>query len=164
MKKRIRKTGEVVDVIAYSSCHTRMNDDYVSYIDSKGEENHAVRGLNYYWDFEDVEEELHTDIDWEKRRYEIAKDIMANIYDLSKEDMYAHMAVLAADALISELGKGDSTHDNPKLAVCRCCGSCVYFENEDAFGEGYCIVNNELKHCSSDACEKWKMNKEGREE
>lgn len=42
MKKRIRKTGEVVDVIAYSRCHTRMNDDYVSYIDSKGEENHKI--------------------------------------------------------------------------------------------------------------------------
>lgn len=50
-------------------------------------------------------------------------------------------------------------HDNFKLA--HCCGTCLHFENEDAIGEGYCIVNNELKHCASDACEKWEMNKEG---
>lgn len=52
-------------------------------------------------------------------------------------------------------------HDNPELAVCRCCGTCVHFENEDAMGNGYCSVNKELKHCTSDACEKWKKNKEG---
>lgn len=55
----------------------------------------------------------------------------------------------------------DNIHDNPELAVCRCCGTCVHFENEDVYGNGYCNVNNELKNCTSDACEKWKKNKEG---
>lgn len=129
MKKRIRKTGEIVDVIAYSGCHSRMNDDYVSYIDSKGEEHQAVRGLNYYLDFEDVEEEpalSETDIDWEERRYSIAKKFMSFIlgranYDplsapmmccsVSEEkanpyEYVASMSVQAADALIAELKKG----------------------------------------------------------
>ena len=48
MKKRLRKTGEVVDVITYSNpyCSERDDMDCVSYIDSKGIEHHSERGLN----------------------------------------------------------------------------------------------------------------------
>ena len=69
MKKRIRKTGEIVDVINYSAPNLgREKDDYVSYIDSKGIEHVAEHGLNIHWDFEDVEEELTKEIDWEQVR------------------------------------------------------------------------------------------------
>ena len=114
MKKRIRKTGEIVDVINYSLSYLgRDKDDYVSYIDSKGIEHVAEHGLNIQWDFEDVEEELSTQIDWEQRRYEIAKDIMAaflsnfcsNVY-VGNPDEQAKSAVMFADALITELKKG----------------------------------------------------------
>lgn len=110
MKKRIRKTGEIVDVISYNkySLTSRNSDlDWVSYIDSRGREYEHEKGLNIYWDFEDVEEVLSTDIDWEKRRYEIAKDILVATYDYPMDGKpYAKIAVGIADALIAELKKG----------------------------------------------------------
>ena len=109
MKKRIRKTGEIVDVISWNNLlgKERSSLDSVSYIDSKGNECVRVKGLNLAWDFEDVEEVLSTDIDWETRRYEIAKDILAATYDYPMDGKpYAKIAVGIADALIAELKKG----------------------------------------------------------
>lgn len=110
MKKRIRKTGEIVAVISYNKyTNTARNSelDWVSYIDSKGMEHEHEKGLNIYWDFEDVEEVLSTDIDWEQRRYEIAKEVFASIYDFTIDRInFAKYAVDAADALIAELKKG----------------------------------------------------------
>ena len=110
MKKRIRKTGEIVDVISYNKyTSTARNSelDWVSYIDSKGVEHEHEKRLNIYWDFEDVEEVLSTDIDWKQRRYEIAKEVFASIYDFTIDRInFAKYAVDAADALIAELKKG----------------------------------------------------------
>lgn len=55
MKARNRKTGEIVDVISYSSSTTQTNGSYVSYIDSEGIKHDAERG-NYFWDFEPLPE------------------------------------------------------------------------------------------------------------
>ena len=125
MKKRIRKTGEIVDVIAWYNLMgaERDRDDSVSYIDSKGNECVNVGGLNLAWDFEDVEEVLSTDIDLEQRRYDIAKNCIIGI--LGNDEMVdlangaglkkncrdiptnvAEIAVAVADALIAELKKG----------------------------------------------------------
>ena len=110
MKKRIRKTGEIVDVISWNKYTiTARNSelDWVSYIDSKGMEHEHEKGLNIYWDFEDVEEVLSTDIDWKQRRYEIAKEVFASIYDFTIDRInFAKYAVDAADALIAELKEG----------------------------------------------------------
>lgn len=125
MKKRIRKTGEIVDVIScnkYTNTARNSELDWVSYIDSKGMEHEHEKGLNIYWDFEDVVEVLSTDIDWEQRRYEIAKTMMHAIYlddgnaersdksgfDFEYKDLQgsAKEAVRYADALIAELKKG----------------------------------------------------------
>ena len=125
MKKRIRKTGEIVDVISFNKyTNTARNSelDWVSYIDSKGMEHEHEKRLNIYWDFEDVEEVLSTDIDWEQRRYEIAKTMMHAIYlddgNAERADKSglgfeykdfqgsAKEAVRFADALIAELKKG----------------------------------------------------------
>lgn len=112
MKKIIRKTGEIVDVIAWYNLMgaERDKDDSVSYIDSKGNECVKVEGLNLAWDFEDVEGELTTEIDWERRRFETAKAAMIGlmaghnaIYEAKK---LAPMAIEYADALINELRKG----------------------------------------------------------
>lgn len=47
------------------------------------------------------------DIDWEQRRYEIAKEVFASIYDFTIDRInFAKYAVDAADALIAELKKG----------------------------------------------------------
>jgi hypothetical protein len=56
MKYRNRHTGEVVNIICWGGHTQRAENDYVSYIDGKGEEHEAERGLNYYWDFEPIEE------------------------------------------------------------------------------------------------------------
>ena len=87
-------------------------EDYVHYKTSdtivKG-----VNGLNLYQDFEDIEEQLTKEIDWEERRYCIAKDIMAAFLSNSNvavhgdsAEEHASDAVLYADALIAELKKG----------------------------------------------------------
>lgn len=109
MKKRLRKTGEIVDVIAWYNMLGAERDrgDSVSYIDSKGNECVKVEGLNLSWDFEDVEEVQSTNIDWEQRRYEIAKNILAATYDYPMDGKsYAKVAVGVADSLIAELRKG----------------------------------------------------------
>ena len=109
MKKRIRKTSEIVDVIAWYNLlgAERDRNDSVSYIDSKGNECVKVEGLNLAWDFEDVEEVLSTDIDWEQRRYEVAKEVFASIYDFTIDRInFAKYAVDAANALIAKLKEG----------------------------------------------------------
>lgn len=124
MKKKIRKTGEIVDVITYNNLYLpeRYCSDSVSYIDSKGVEHLNEKGLNLWWDFEDVEEVLNTDIDWGQRRYEIAKTMLHAIYlddgnaeradksglGIEYKDFQgsAKEAVRFADALISELKEG----------------------------------------------------------
>ena len=127
MKKRIRKTGEIVDVVSFNNFYQSERDDsdQVSYIDSKGVEHHHVRGLNLWWDFEDIpiedtripnfDWERIPNFDWEQRRYEIAKTVVhgqltgpiiegvdpnPSIPDLAK------LAVNIADAIIAELKKG----------------------------------------------------------
>lgn len=110
MKKRIRKTGEIVDVIScnkYTNTVRNSELDWVSYIDSKGMEHEHEKGLNIYWDFEDVKEVPNTHIDWGQRRYKIAKEVFASIYDFTIDRInFAKYAVDAADALIAELKKG----------------------------------------------------------
>ena len=107
MKKRIRKTGEIVDVITYfTPCGTHRSEcDSVSYIDSQGGEHVKELGLNIHWDFEDVEEPSK-EIDWDERRYEIAKEVFASIYDIFQNKGLEKLAVHAADSLIAELKKG----------------------------------------------------------
>ena len=119
MKKRIRKTGEIVDVIScnkYTSTARNSELDWVSYIDSKGCEHEHEKGLNIYWDFEDVGEEPTKEIDWEQVRIDASIAAMAAlanacndmeerackglVYNVAKD------AVRYADALIAELKKG----------------------------------------------------------
>lgn len=106
MKAKIRKTGEVVDVITYSGHTYRSDIDVVSYIDSKGNECVDMK-MNRFWDFEDVEESL---IDWEQRRYEISKDVLSAFLSNSNEIIFegnpedhAKDAVVFADTLIKKL-------------------------------------------------------------
>ena len=75
MKKRIRKTGEIIDVICYSGGTDRYVNDSVSFIDSEGNERQE-KGMNYYWDLEDIEEESKLKY-WEHLRNKAALKIFA---------------------------------------------------------------------------------------
>ena len=112
MKKRIRKTGEIVDVISSENV-------LVSYIDSDGN-TWANIPRNPFEDFEDVEEELTKEIDWEKVRIKAAIAFEATMISSSKwvipknakteeaPECYANAAISYADTLIAELKKGDN--------------------------------------------------------
>ena len=111
MKKRIRKTGEVVDVISYYNCYCSERDttDSVSYIDSKGIEHRNEMGLNIWWDFEDVEEAPSTGIDWEQIRIKAAISALQGFAaspQIASAETLVRWSVIAADALIAELKKG----------------------------------------------------------
>lgn len=112
MKKRIRKTGEIVDVISYNKyTNTKRNSylDWVSYIDSKGREYEHEKGLNIYWDFEDVEEIPGTNIDWGQVRIKASISALQGFAaspQIASTDTLVRWSVGAADALISELKKG----------------------------------------------------------
>jgi len=108
MKAIIKKTGEIVDVIAYSGNFERKPTDTVDYIDNRGVEYHNEK-LNYYLDLAPVN---ISDIDWEQRRYEIAKDILEafntgeGAYGDEKYMSYVvNISVKFADLLIKELKK-----------------------------------------------------------
>lgn len=101
MKARLIKTGEEVTIIAISKksgtiqyygsdgiCHQcKINDKAIEFINTTGSQS----------------------IDWEQRRYEIARDIMAASFDQPMTGAsiasYVHNCVLWADSLIEELKK-----------------------------------------------------------
>lgn len=111
-KYRIRKTGEIVDVISYvgSTQRNEYCQDKVSYIDSKGFEHPDVH-MNLYWDFEEISNEVENpikrEIDWEVRRYEIAKAVLLEIIKDFKHLDPVEKSVSYADSLIRILKGGD---------------------------------------------------------
>lgn len=112
MKARIRKTGEVVEIITYSGGTTRNECiDRVSYIDSKGA-LHDREPLNYYWDFEQITDDKEVNsqkTDWDKVRVQAAIGAMQVLLGKNNYDTYKDIAAQAvgyADALVKELLKG----------------------------------------------------------
>lgn len=92
MKAKIKSTGETVNV------HEDINGDFVT------ESGSLYR--NWQLEFE-------KEIDWEQRRYEIAKELMRgfainphNMLVDAKIGTLAEWSVSGADALIAELRKG----------------------------------------------------------
>lgn len=92
MKAKIKSTGETVNV------HEDINGDFVTESGS----------LYRSWQLE-----FEKEIDWEQRRYEIAKELMrgfaANPHNMlvdAKIGTLAEWSVSGADALIAELKKG----------------------------------------------------------
>jgi hypothetical protein len=108
MKARIRKTGEIVDIICYGGSPNRRSDilDYVNYIDSKGIEHTEPNNLNYYWDFEPIETAI--DEHWQDVRERAAIVAMQGIMnffgslDYNRETI-AKLAVEQADAIVEQL-------------------------------------------------------------
>lgn len=109
MKARIRKTGEVVEIISYSGFTSRNEMlDNVAYIDSQGKE-HPREPLNFYWDFETItDENTSSTIDWNQARLQIALEMAKFVCKESKSINLKDLAarcVMFADALIEELKK-----------------------------------------------------------
>lgn len=109
MKVRVKETGEIINIADYARVRLDKCDSYGNPIELS---------------FDDVEilQERSDNIDWEQRRYEIAKETVTAI--MSNEDFYhqvlcegaehgqrqiqtniARAAVIFADALIKELKK-----------------------------------------------------------
>ena len=89
MKAKIRKTGEIVDIICYGGSPLNRSDvlDYVNYIDQQGAEHTEPNHLNYYWDFEPIE--TATDEHW--------------------QDIMERAAIAAMQGTITILGSSDRT-------------------------------------------------------
>ena len=65
-------TGEIVNVVSWGA-----NRTYTDYYDSKGEFHHT--DLNRYNHFEEIIESPQSGIDWEQRKYDLAKDMFSRM-------------------------------------------------------------------------------------
>lgn len=103
-KKRIRKTGEIIDVITFCGNTVPDEKDCINCINSKGEVQKL--NLNYYWDLENVpDDEVHY---WEKLRDKAAIKIFANrVATLGRLDTFRgeiiDISIKEADELIKRL-------------------------------------------------------------
>lgn len=113
MKAKIKKTGEIVEVICYGGNPLSRSDvlDYVNYIDSRGVEHTEPNHLNYYWDFEPIE--TNTNDHWQDVRERAAIAAMQsfigkfniNTRDSRDCEKISKLAIEQADSLIEELKK-----------------------------------------------------------
>lgn len=97
MKAKVKDTGEIVDV--KFSTHPNPSVDETYWWCSDKQESYHKSELDF----------MECDIDWEQRRYEIAKDIVANSFSTPMGNVsivsYIHDCVQVADLLIEELKK-----------------------------------------------------------
>lgn len=95
MKAKVIETGEIVDV--RPNGEKTVQHRCTTYVTADGRE------------LLDMELDFLPTIDWEQRRYEIARDIMVATFDQPMTGAsiasYVHSCVLWADALIEELKK-----------------------------------------------------------
>ncbi len=109
MKARDKKTGEIVEVERYGA-----DGSYTVFRNSDGELMNLP--VSFYDNYEEIVETEDT-IDWEQRRYEIAKVFLPNaaiavnadakdwMEGMSYPQASATLAIRYADALIEELKK-----------------------------------------------------------
>ena len=100
MKARIKKTGEIINIANYATVTLEKCDSYGNPIELR---------------FDEVEilQEPTSDIDWEQRRYEIAKSALQGFFANSEPSIaqgtsfrqIAGWSVEIADILIAELRK-----------------------------------------------------------
>ncbi len=109
MKAKVIETGEIIDVIKIPD---RIGG-FERYWDRKNEKEYSTHELDFRVGVQ-MNEETVKPIDWEQRRYEIAKDVLAA--SLTKTNVskktYANICVQWADALIAELKKQANEENN----------------------------------------------------
>lgn len=117
LRYRLRKTDELVEVIAWETAEkgSRSENDWVSYIDSHGEE-HVKEHLTLEWDLviDNPLDSLMTKWEpmklpefdpWEQRRYELVKEMFLAAY---KDDVFLSTCIVSdlvkhADEVIDAL-------------------------------------------------------------
>lgn len=110
MKAKVIETGEIVDVVSITD---REYGCLISYWDGKKGKEYSRFELDFSMDAQmkgvQMNEETVKPIDWEQRRYEIAKDVMAASFNQPMDGVsiasYVHNCVQWADALVEELKK-----------------------------------------------------------
>ena len=104
MKAKVKDTGEIVEV-KFSTHPNPAIDETYWWCNDKQESYHKSE-LNF----------MGSTIDWEQRRYEIAKDVMAASFTQPMDGVsiasYVHNCVQWADALIEELKGQANEEDN----------------------------------------------------
>ena len=108
MKAKIKATGEIVE-LNEQGIPLFENEQGIPLFENERGIYKDVNGNKYRGnELEFIKENPEKDIDWEQRRYEIAKEVFASIYDFTIDRLnFAKYSVDAADALIAELKKGD---------------------------------------------------------
>lgn len=103
MKAKVIETGEIVDVVSITD---RQYGCLISYWDGKKGKEYSRFELDFSIDVQ-MNEETVKPIDWEQRRYEIAKEIMIASINQPMTGAsiasYIHNCVQWTDALIEEL-------------------------------------------------------------
>ena len=99
MKARLKKTGEILDVVSWG-----LDGSYVSYM--KNGELVSDYTVSCYKDFESIVED---NIDWEQRKFEIIKSAVTGLYSKHDEDYISKFKIgiikdlnLFADELIKQ--------------------------------------------------------------
>lgn len=94
--------------MSFKSSEGCPEKDWVCYVDSEGLEH--TQKLNALRDLEVINKTENKAVDWEQRRYEIAKEMIAAFLSNSSREIYegdfktqAEYAVVFADALIAKL-------------------------------------------------------------
>lgn len=100
--RKIRKTGEIIEVITWTAEAKYPNDaiDFMSYIDSKGDEHYNER-LNFYWDTEE----------WEEPKVEAIDMKVEKTEDTKKAFVRQLAATLFAQMYAGHVGMWSSTSD-----------------------------------------------------
>lgn len=95
MKAKVKDTGEIVNVKFTTHPNPAIDETYWWCKDKQ--ESYHKSELDF----------MECDIDWEQRRYEIAKDIVVNSFSTPMGNVsmssYIHGCVQVADLLIEEL-------------------------------------------------------------
>lgn len=114
MKAKIRKTGEIVDVIAFKSSEACPEKDWVRYVDSEGLD--PIQELNALEDLEVIDKTEDKAVDWEQRRYDLAKRYSIEFVKLQHHQGRTECGILyskvvgwsveLADELIAKLKEG----------------------------------------------------------
>ena len=102
MKARIKATGEIVEVINYSK-HSHC----IEYGGCNSSGEYETKSLD---EVELIVDNAPQEIDWEQRKYEIAKDVMTGFVIEStfwSAEQMADESVRHADALIEKLKGGE---------------------------------------------------------
>ena len=91
MKCRIKKTGEIYNISEYDEVEVDTCDSYGN-------------PLTFGYDEVEFIQEKSSDIDWEQRRYEIAKSVLPSLCDYDTPIIsIVKTSISIADTLIKEL-------------------------------------------------------------